>query len=64
MHDNYIQYISQLPLNTAPEAFGLHSNADITIGKEQSQYQIEMLNEIYLINQESLKMVIESETEL
>ena len=27
---DYIKYITSLPLRTAPEAFGLHDNADIT----------------------------------
>lgn len=27
--EDYIAYISQLPLNPNPEAFGLHENAEI-----------------------------------
>jgi hypothetical protein len=29
-YDQFMQYIEQLPLVDSPEAFGLHSNADIT----------------------------------
>lgn len=28
-HEEYINYIESLPLNTAPEVFGLHNNAEI-----------------------------------
>lgn len=28
-HEEYINYIDSLPLNTAPEVFGLHDNAEI-----------------------------------
>jgi len=30
VQEDYINYISNLPLNPAPEAFGLHDNAEIT----------------------------------
>lgn len=28
-HEEYMNYIDGLPLNTAPEVFGLHDNAEI-----------------------------------
>jgi len=28
-HEEYVNYIESLPLNTLPEVFGLHDNAEI-----------------------------------
>lgn len=28
--EDYLEYIKKLPLNSTPEAFGLHENAEIT----------------------------------
>ena len=35
--DDYIKYIDSLPLVPAPEAFGLHENAEITTNQENTR---------------------------
>jgi len=40
---DYINYIKGLPLNPAPEAFGLHSNAEITTAENTSRVLLETI---------------------
>ncbi|XP_065685160.1 dynein axonemal heavy chain 1 isoform X1 [Hydra vulgaris] len=35
-HKSYMEYILQLPINDAPEIFGLHENANITFSQNES----------------------------
>jgi dynein heavy chain len=44
---SYIQTVNQWPLNTAPEAFGLHENADITCARADT---FDMLSTILLLD--------------
>lgn len=41
--ESYITYIEGLPLNPAPEAFGLHDNAEITNAQDQSRSLLETI---------------------
>jgi dynein heavy chain, axonemal len=41
--DQYIEYLSKLPLNPSPEAFGLHDNAEITNSQTET---VDMLESI------------------
>ena len=40
---DYVNYISQLPLDPAPEVFGLHENADITNAQNQTRIMLESI---------------------
>ena len=40
---DYINYIKSLPLNPAPEAFGLHENAEITTAENASRVLLETI---------------------
>ena len=44
--EDYLEYISTLPLNPAPEAFGLHDNAEITNSQNETRVLIETLLEM------------------
>jgi len=39
----YFQYIDKLPLNTSPEVFGMHENADITNAQNQTRTLLHLL---------------------
>jgi dynein heavy chain len=39
--EDYLEYIKQLPLNPEPEAFGLHSNAEITTSQNETVILLE-----------------------
>lgn len=41
--DDYLKYISDLPLNLSPEGFGLHENADITNAQNETRYLLEAI---------------------
>lgn len=41
--EDYIGYISSLPLNPAPEAFGMHDNADITNAQNATRDMLETI---------------------
>ncbi|KAL4440889.1 hypothetical protein ABPG74_009302 [Tetrahymena malaccensis] len=41
--EDYIKYIENLPLNPAPEAFGLHDNAEITNAQNETRDLLESL---------------------
>jgi dynein heavy chain len=41
--DDYIRYIQGLPLNPAPEAFGLHDNAEITTNQAEARTLLELV---------------------
>ena len=41
--EEYINYISNLPLNPSPEAFGLHDNAEITNAQEETRVLMETI---------------------
>lgn len=43
---HYIEYIEKLPLNPEPEAFGLHSNAEITNAQNETRIMLETLQSI------------------
>jgi dynein heavy chain len=34
--EDYLEYVKGLPLNPEPEAFGLHSNAEITTSQNET----------------------------
>lgn len=36
-HEDYVQYINDLPMNPHPEAFGLHENAEITTNQSATR---------------------------
>ena len=40
---DYIKYISELPLNPSPEAFGLHENAEITNAQNETMALLETI---------------------
>jgi dynein heavy chain, axonemal len=40
---DYIRYISDLPLDPSPEAFGMHENADITNAQNETRTLIETI---------------------
>jgi dynein heavy chain len=42
-HGDYITFMEQLPLNPAPDAFGLHENADITNAQNETRILLETL---------------------
>ena len=42
-YESYIEYIKGLPLSAAPEAFGLHSNADITKDQQETDLLLSSL---------------------
>ena len=42
-HEAYTEYIKQLPLNAAPEAFGLHANADITKERQETDLMLDSM---------------------
>jgi dynein heavy chain len=41
--EEFITYINSLPLNPAPEAFGLHDNAEITNAQNETRTLLETL---------------------
>lgn len=41
--DDYMRYIQNLPLNPAPEAFGLHDNAEITTNQAEARTLLELV---------------------
>jgi len=41
--EEYIKYIEGLPLNPAPEAFGLHDNAEITNAQNETRDLLDSL---------------------
>eukprot|EP00825_Cyclidium_porcatum_P016785 TRINITY_DN196_c0_g3_i3.p1 TRINITY_DN196_c0_g3~~TRINITY_DN196_c0_g3_i3.p1 ORF type:complete len:1060 (-),score=193.84 TRINITY_DN196_c0_g3_i3:398-3577(-) len=41
--EEYIEYIQSLPLNPAPEAFGLHDNAEITNAQNETRQVLETI---------------------
>ncbi len=41
--EQYINYIQSLPLNPAPEAFGLHDNAEITNSQSETRLLLEIM---------------------
>ena len=40
---DYVQYIESFPLNPAPEAFGLHENAEITNSVNETRDMLETI---------------------
>ena len=42
-YESYIEYIKGFPLSAAPEAFGLHSNADITKDQQETDLLLSSL---------------------
>lgn len=42
----YINYIQSLPLNPAPEAFGLHDNAEITNSQNETRLLLETIQSV------------------
>ena len=39
--EDYIEYINSLPLDPSPEAFGLHTNAEITTNQNNTRVILE-----------------------
>lgn len=44
--ESYINYIQSLPLNPAPEAFGLHENAEITNSQNETRLLLETIQSV------------------
>lgn len=44
--ETYINYIQGLPLNPAPEAFGLHDNAEITNSQNETRILLETVQSV------------------
>ena len=43
LQSDYLEYISKLPQDPSPEAFGMHDNADITNAQNQTRLVLESL---------------------
>lgn len=44
--ETYVNYIQSLPLNPAPEAFGLHENAEITNSQNETRLLLETIQSV------------------
>lgn len=52
-HDSFVNYTHKLPLNTHPEVFGMHENADIL----KNQQETEQLFNTVLLTQVSFRVI-------
>jgi len=52
-HDFFMNYAHKLPLNTQPEVFGMHENADIL----KNQQETEQLFNTALLTQVSFRVI-------